>query len=106
MMKPLLNRDLSIISDWAYQWKMQFNPDKNELAMQVISSCRKYKPNHSPLISNQSEVVKKDEHTLLGMISDSKLNFNNHLRETIIKERRGIGIIRYLSKYVSKNVLD
>ena len=23
-----LNCDLSIISDWAYQWKMQFNPDK------------------------------------------------------------------------------
>ena len=22
-----LNRDLSIISDWADQWKMQFNPD-------------------------------------------------------------------------------
>ena len=23
-----LNRDLKIISEWAYQWKMQFNPDK------------------------------------------------------------------------------
>ena len=23
-----LNRDLKVISDWAYQWKMQFNPDK------------------------------------------------------------------------------
>ena len=25
-----LNRDLKVISDWAYQWKMQFNPDKKQ----------------------------------------------------------------------------
>ena len=31
-----LNRDLEIISTWAYQWKMQFNPDKNKQAIQVI----------------------------------------------------------------------
>ena len=31
-----LNRDLKVISDWAYQWKMQFNPDKNKQAIQVI----------------------------------------------------------------------
>ena len=51
-------------------------------------------------------MVKKDEHTHLGMILDSKLNFNSHVREAIIKARRGIGIIRYLSKYVSGDVLD
>ena len=51
-------------------------------------------------------MVKKDEHTHLGMISDSKLNFDSHVREAIIKARRGIGIIRYLSKYVSRDVLD
>ena len=46
------------------------------------------------------------EHTHLGMILDSKLNFNSHVREAIIKARRGIGIIRYLSKYVSRDALD
>ena len=85
---------------------MQFNSDKNKQAVQVIFSCRKYKPIHPSLIFNQSEVVKKNEHTHLGMILDSKLNFNSHLREAIIKARRGIGIIRYLSKYVFRDVLD
>ena len=42
----------------------------------------------------------------LGMILDSRLNFNSHVREKIISARRGIGVIRYLSKYVSRNVLD
>ena len=40
------------------------------------------------------------------MILDSKLNFQSHVREAIIKARKGIGRIRFLSKYVSRNVLD
>ena len=32
-----LNSDLEIISQLAYQWKMQFSPDKNKQAIQVIS---------------------------------------------------------------------
>ena len=40
------------------------------------------------------------------MILDTKLNFQSHVREAICKARRGIGIIRYLSKYVSRDILD
>ena len=31
-----LNRDLKIIVEWAYQWKMQFNPDVTKQTVQVI----------------------------------------------------------------------
>ena len=55
---------------------------------------------------NGSEVVVKTEHKHLGMILDSKLSFQSHVREAIIKARKGIGIIRFLSKYVSRDVLD
>ena len=82
-----LNCDLNIISDWIYQWKGQFNPYKNKQAVQVIFSCNKYKPNHPSFFFNQSEVVTKDEYIHLGMILDSKLNFNSHVREAIIKAR-------------------
>ena len=85
---------------------VQFNPDKNKQAVQVIFSCEKYKPIHPSLIFNQSEVIEKDEHTHLGMILDSKLNFNSHIKEAIFKARRGIGIIRYLFKYVSGDVFN
>ena len=40
------------------------------------------------------------------IILDSKLNFQSHIREAIIKARRGIRIIRFLSRYVSQDVLD
>ena len=36
-----LNRDLEIISNWAHQWKRQFNPDKNKHAVQVIFPRKK-----------------------------------------------------------------
>ena len=48
----------------------------------------------------------KSEHKHLGLILDSKLNFKSHIREAVVKVRRGIGLLKYLSKYVSKEVLD
>ena len=55
---------------------------------------------------NGSEVVAKAEHKHLGVILGSKLSFQSHVREAIIKARKGVGIIRFLSKYVSRDVLD
>ena len=31
-----LNFDLTVINNWAYQWKMSFNPDPNKQAAEVI----------------------------------------------------------------------
>ena len=33
-----LNSDLSRIKQWAFQWKMSFNPDPNKQAQEVIFS--------------------------------------------------------------------
>ena len=51
-----LNRDLDIISNWAHQWKMQFNPDINKHANQVIFSQKKGTGVHQPIFFNGSEV--------------------------------------------------
>ena len=32
----VLNQDLKAVQDWAYQWKMSFNPDPAKQAEQVI----------------------------------------------------------------------
>ena len=84
----ILNADLKFIEKWAYQWKMQFNPDKNKQAIQVFFSQRNSKPIHPPLIFNGSEVVTLDEHEQLGFFFDSRLSFLRHIKE-IIKARRG-----------------
>ena len=85
---------------------MQFNPDKNKQAIQVIFSHRKCKPIHPPLIFNRSEVVTLDEHKHLGFFFDSRLSFLRHIKEIIMKARRGVGTTRFMSKYVSCHILD
>ena len=101
-----LNKDLETISKWAHQWKMQFNPDKNKQAVRVIFSHKSPKPPHPPLYFNQAEVPVVKEHKHLGMILDFKLDFSAHVKEAIVKARRGIGLIRYMAKYVSRDVRD
>ena len=83
---------------------MQFNPDRNKQAVQVIFSQKSPKPPHPPLYFNQAElpVVKERKH--LGMILDYKLDFSTHVKEAILKARRGIGLIRYMAKYVLRDV--
>ena len=88
-----LNRDLKVVTDWAYQWKMQFNPDINKQAVQVIFSQKKTKPIHPPLFLNDTPVVIKDKQNHLGMVLDSALNFRGHVREKIVSARKGIGVI-------------
>ena len=101
------NKELETISKWADQWKMKFNPDKNKQAVQVIFSHKNPKPSHPPLYFNQAEVPVVKEHKYLGMILDSKLDFSAHVKEAIVKARRGIGMIRcYIAKYVSRDVRD
>ena len=48
----------------------------------------------------------KDEQTHLGLILDSGLTFHSHIKDKTIKANRGIGMIRYLSKYFTSDVLD
>ena len=98
-----LERDLERVRIWAWQWKMKFNTEKTE---EVIFSAKRVKPEHPPLTFGNDDVVKKSEHKHLGMILDSKLDFQSHIKEAMQKARRSIGMIRYLSKYVSRDVLD
>ena len=85
---------------------MQFNPDKNKQAIQFIFSHRRSNPIHPPLIFNRSKVVTLEEHKHLGFFPDSRLSFLRHIKEIIMKARRGVGIIRFMSKYVLRDVLD
>ena len=53
-----LNRDLAKINDWAYQWKMYFNPDPTKQAQEVVFSRKTQRQNHRPLHFNKNFVQK------------------------------------------------
>ena len=99
----VLNRNLEKINLWAWQWKMQFNANKME---EVIFSCKRLKIKHPKLRLGNDEIASKNEHKHLGLILDSKLDVKSHIRETILKARKGIGIIKCLSNYVCRDVLE
>ena len=101
-----LNHDLKVISQWAYQWKMNFNPDLNKQVTELLLSCKKNSPNHPSLFFNESDVPKVKDQKHLGITLDSKLPFQRHVNEKIIKAKIGIGIIKYLSKFLPIKTLD
>ena len=63
-------------------------------------------PNHPHLYFNDTVVSKINEQKHLGLILDSKWTFERHLNEKIIKAKKGIGIIKYLSKSIPLKTLD
>ena len=100
-----LNQDLSTIKNWAFQWKMSFNPDPTKQAKEVIFS-RKSKPvNHPQLHFNESAVASTPIQKHLGLFLDKKLSFDHHLNEKISKASKGISLIKRLHKYLPRKSL-
>ena len=81
----LLNSDLSKINEWALQWKMSFNPDPTKQAQEIIFSRKTSQRNHPGLMFNNSIVNVTSIHKHLGMIFDSKLSFDEHLKSVLKK---------------------
>ena len=82
---------------------MKSDTDKTE---EAVFSCKRNTSVHPTLQFGSSDIIAKIKHKHLGMVLDSKLDFQNHVREAIVKARRGISTIRYLSRYITRKVLD
>ena len=101
-----IEQDLTTITKWAYQWKMVFNPDITKQAVEVIFSVKNKKPSHPELLFNGVPVAREDYTKHLGVHLDTRLNFSKHIREAILKASKGINLLKYLSKFVDRKVLD
>ena len=99
-----LNSDLTKISKWAFRWKMSFNPDPNKQAIEVRFSNKHDKKNYLPLQFNSTDVQIADSQKHLGLISDSKLNFNEHIE--ITKCNKINGLMKKLSLILSRQSLS
>ena len=68
------------ISDWAFQWKMSFNPDPSKQAQEVIFSRTLKNVLHPPLVFNNANVSSWKSQKHLGVLLDSKLTFEEHYK--------------------------
>ena len=102
----LLNSDLSKINEWALQWKMSFNPDPTKQAQEIIFSRKTSQRNHPGLMFNNSIVNVTSIHKHLGMIFDSKLSFDEHLKSVLKKKiSKTIGLLRKLQGILPRTSL-
>ena len=79
---------------------MSFNPDPQKQAVELIFSRKRIEIDHPVITFNDIPVKKVSEHKHLGIILDSKLSFSAHINAAISKTRKGIGLLKYLSKYL------
>ena len=101
-----MNHDLQLISQWAHDWGMSFNPDPQKQAVELLFSRNRNETDHPVILFNKIPVKTVKEHKHLGIILDSKLLFSAHIKSAISKTRKGIGLLQYLSKYLPRHTLS
>ena len=62
-----LNNDLSLISKWAFNWNMRFNPDPHKPAQEVSFSKKKKVSIHPAINLNNMQVEKASYQKHLGL---------------------------------------
>ena len=86
--------------------RISFNPDPQKQAVELIFSRKKNEIDHPVVLFNDTAVKKVIEHKHLGIVLDSKLSFNAHIKAAISKTRKGIGMLKFLSRYLPRHTLD
>ena len=97
-----LNNDLVKISEWAYQWKMSFNPDPTKQAQEVIFSRKSQNQTHPSLFFNNSSVIQAPSQKHLGLFLDNRLDFQEHLKIVLNKVNKMIGLLRKLQNVLPR----
>ena len=100
-----LNSDLSKTSNWAFQWKMRFNPDPSKQVQEVIFSRKIQKTCHPSIYFNNKSVKQVPSQKYLGLILDNKLNFQEHLKNILNKVNKIIGLLLKLQNKLTREPL-
>ena len=101
----VLNNDLSLISEWTFNWKMLFNPDPTKPAQEVLFSRKKKTLKHLALSLNNIQVERASSQKHLGLILDEKVNFKQHIESAIVKINKGVAVIKKLRYSLHVNPL-
>ena len=92
-----LDKDLKNILEWAYKWKMIFNPDWSKQVQNVIFSRKTNKISHPTAIFNTVPVARTPCQKTLGLYLHEKLDFSHHINVKISNSNKGIETMKRLS---------
>ena len=82
-----------LISKWAYNLKMVFNPDPSKPTQEVLFSRKKQVQVHPTISLNNIQVEKAPYQRHLALVIKEKLNFEQNIDSAISKVNKGISII-------------
>ena len=98
-------QDLKLINNWVFQWKMQFNPDRNKLAQELYFSKKAGNQKSLDLTFNKSNAASSPSVKHLVILLDSRLNFNEHVQSKTNKCYKIIRLIKKFSIYQPREAL-
>ena len=104
-LRQLRSKNLKLNTQWAYQRKVLFNPDPTKQVIEVCFSHKRDNVPHGPLNFNNNKIKSAHAEKHLGLILDSKLDFNQHIDDKINKCNKVIGTMRRLSMTLSRKSL-
>ena len=99
-----LNSNLTKISEWAFEWKMSFNPDQSKPAREVIFSRKLKTVPHPSITFNNNPLSLCPAQKHLGLVLDSKLTFNEHINHILSKVNKSIGLLRQFQSVLSRSL--
>ncbi|KAK6174541.1 hypothetical protein SNE40_017797 [Patella caerulea] len=97
-----LNDDLSKISTWSIDWKVNFNPNKTE----SMTFSRKKSPSSFHVNFNNTDIVDTTDHKHLGLIFNSSGQWTVHINSIIIKVGKLVDVLRSFKYKLSRKSLD
>ena len=98
-----LVEDLNKIQSWCTQWDMKLNPSKSKDL--IVSRSRSNLPVHPVLSIDGILIDRVDNLKLLGVLLDSKLTFEVHLRNVARALSQKLGILRKSRKIYEDDVI-
>lgn len=98
-----LQEDIDAFVEWAERWGMKFHPEKCK-----VLHFGKENPNktyHMRVGSNLVDLRNDSSEKDLGIVTDTKLSFSQHVAEISAKANQKLGVIKRGFRYRSKSVI-
>ena len=96
-----LNEDLEKIDNWAFKWKMTFNPDPNKQTQEIVFSRKKT----ATLLPVVYFVKLTQIHKHLGMMLDPNLRYEHHIKSILNKVHQTISLLRKFQLILPRHFL-
>ena len=98
----IINHDLQMMSNWAKQWLVTFNPLKTETVLFTLKKLDFF----PHLIFDNVVVNFVDSHKHFGVTLSSNGQWHAHIENIVFSATRILGIMRKLKYSISSNALN